>query len=181
MFNELLQLCFTFGLRLAPELSTFFRSLITLEGTLRTLCPGYLAIESAQQMAEEWFRARLTPTTAEQMAKDEMLRLLPVLRRLPTHVERLATQLERGQLTTRVTLFSDPGEVRVLTRLINRVVLGFIGCMVALLSVVLLSIKGGPAFTGDTSLYQFFGYFGLFCGSVVILRVLVAVLHDGLN
>ena len=31
------------------------------------------------------------------------------------------------------------------------------------------------------SLFQFFGYFGLFGASVLILRVIVAVLHDGLN
>ena len=37
------------------------------------------------------------------------------------------------------------------------------------------------AFTGTTSLYEFFGYFGLFCSTVLIMRVLVAVLRDGLN
>jgi len=41
MFNDLLQLFFTFGINLPPELSTFFRALITLEGTLTTLSPGY--------------------------------------------------------------------------------------------------------------------------------------------
>ena len=39
MFNELLQLLFAFGLVLPPELSTFFRALITLEGTITTLSP----------------------------------------------------------------------------------------------------------------------------------------------
>jgi hypothetical protein len=36
-------------------------------------------------------------------------------------------------------------------------------------------------FTGDTSLFQFFGYFGLFCSTVLILRVIVAIMQDGLN
>jgi ubiquinone biosynthesis protein len=49
------------------------------------------------------------------------------------------------------------------------------------LSVMLLGTQGGPPFTGDTSLFQFFGSFGLFCATVMILRVLVAVLRDGLN
>ena len=43
------------------------------------------------------------------------------------------------------------------------------------------SRRGGPPFTGDTSLFQFFGYFGLFCATVLILRVIVAILRDGLN
>jgi hypothetical protein len=46
---------------------------------------------------------------------------------------------------------------------------------------MLLGIKGGPEFTGETSLYEFFGSFGLFCGTVLIMRVLVAILRDGLN
>ncbi len=49
------------------------------------------------------------------------------------------------------------------------------------LTVMLLGTQGGPPFRGDTSLYQFFGYFGLFCSTVLILRVIVAVMRDGMN
>jgi ubiquinone biosynthesis protein len=61
------------------------------------------------------------------------------------------------------------------TRLLNRAVLAVLGSVVGLLSVMLLGTPGGPPFTGDTSLFQFFGYFGLFCASVLILRVIVAI------
>jgi ubiquinone biosynthesis protein len=40
MFNDLLQLFFAFGITLPPEFSTYFRALVTLEGTLTTLQPG---------------------------------------------------------------------------------------------------------------------------------------------
>jgi hypothetical protein len=80
-----------------------------------------------------------------------------------------------------VSLFSDADDVRVMTRLINRGALSFLGAAVGLISVMLLGIKGGPEFTGETSLYEFFGYFGLFCGTVLIMRVLVAILRDGLT
>jgi hypothetical protein len=46
---------------------------------------------------------------------------------------------------------------------------------------MLIGIKGGPEFTGDTTLYQFFGYFGLFCASILIMRVLIAIFHERLN
>jgi hypothetical protein len=49
------------------------------------------------------------------------------------------------------------------------------------MSVVLLGIRGGPPFTGSTTLFQLFGYFGLFCSTVLVMRVLVAVFRDGLN
>jgi hypothetical protein len=56
-----------------------------------------------------------------------------------------------------------------------------LGGLVGLLSALLLGTQGGPPFTGDTSLFQFFGYFGPFCATVLILRVMVANPRDGLN
>jgi ubiquinone biosynthesis protein len=181
MFNELLQLFFAFGITLPPEFSTFFRAMVTLEGTLTTLCPGYLVIDAAQAIAKEWARDRLTADTLQDLARQELLSLAPMLRRVPRHVDRLATIVERGDVRANVSLFRDPEDVRVVTRLVNRVVVAFLGGVVGVISVVLLGVQGGPPFTGSTSLYQFFGYFGLFCSTVLVLRVLVAVLRDGLN
>lgn len=181
MFNDLLQLLFSFGIALPPELSTFFRALVTLEGTLTTLCPGYQVIGATEVVAREWARDRLTPGSLEELARTELVSLAPILRRLPRHADRLATIALRGDLRARVSVLGDPDDVRVLTRLLNRAVVAFLGASVSVVSVLLLGIEGGPPFTGDTSLYTFFGYFGLFCGTVLVLRVLVAVFNDGLN
>ncbi|MGH9278075.1 MAG: ABC1 kinase family protein, partial [Acidimicrobiales bacterium] len=181
MFNELLQLLFAFGITLPPEFSTFFRGLVTLEGTLTVLAPGFLVIDAAQAIAAEWARDRLTPGSLNDMARQEIVALVPLLRKLPRHVDRLATIVERGDLRANVSLFGDERDVRELTRLLNRAVLAFLGGVVGIISVVLLGIPGGPPFAGDTSLYTFFGYFGLFCSVVLVLRVLVATLRDGLN
>jgi ubiquinone biosynthesis protein len=181
MFNELLALFFTFGIRVPAELSTCFRALVTLDGTLTTLAPGFPTIDVAQRIAMEWAKERLTPATVEEMARDELVRAVPTLRRLPRHVDRLATLAERGDLRFRVSMFSEPDDVLTLTRLLNRAVLAFLGGVVGVLSVMLLGTRGGPPFSGTTSLFQFFGYFGLFCATVLILRVVVAVLHDGVN
>jgi ubiquinone biosynthesis protein len=181
MFNDLLHLLFSFGVVLPAEFSTFFRALVTLEGTLTTLCPGYRVIDATERIVSEWARDRLQPATIEEFARAEVIRLAPVLRRLPRHVDRLATIVERGDLRARVSLFSVDEDVRVISRLVNRFVLAFLGGIVGVISVVLIGIKGGPVFTGTTSLYEFFGYFGLFCSTVLIMRVLVAVLRDGLN
>jgi ubiquinone biosynthesis protein len=181
MFTDLLQLLLTFGVSLPPEFSTFFRALVTLEGTLTTLSPGFLIIDAAQAVAGEWMAGQMAPDTLEQLARDEIIKLAPLLRRLPRHVDRLATIAERGDLRTQVSLFSVDEDVRVVTRLVNRVLLAFLGGVVGIISVVLIGIKGGPEFTGQTSLYEFFGYFGLFSSTVLVMRVLVSIFHDGLN
>jgi ubiquinone biosynthesis protein len=181
MFNELLQLLFSFGVVLPAEFSTFFRALVTLEGTLTTLCPGYLVIESAQRIAGEWFGQQLEPIALQNMARDEVMKLVPVLRRLPRHIDRLATMAERGDLHAHISLFSTDYDVRTITKLLNRVLLALIGGAVGIISVILIGIKGGPDFAGRTSLYEFFGYFGLFCSTILVMRVLVAIFRDGMN
>jgi ubiquinone biosynthesis protein len=181
MFNELLQLLFGFGVALPPELSTFFRALVTLEGTLSTMSPGYPVIDRAQGVALEWARERPLPETVQQVARQELIGLVPLLRRLPHRIDRLTALTARGDLTARISLFSLEEDVRVVTTLFNRAVLAFLGAFVGVISVVLLTIKDGPDFAGSTSLYQFFGYFGLFCSTVLVMRVLVAILRDGVN
>jgi ubiquinone biosynthesis protein len=181
MFNDLLQLFFTFGINLPPELSTFFRALITLEGTLTTLSPGYPVIDRAEAIATEWVRARLAPSTLEELAREELIRMGPLLRRLPRRLDRMANQIERGNFRARVSLFSDPHDEHVVTKLVNRTVLALVGGVVGLIGAILLGVKGGPPFAGDTTLYEFFGYFSLFCSVVLIMRVIVSVLHDGVN
>jgi ubiquinone biosynthesis protein len=83
MFNDLLQLFFTFGISLPPEFSTFICALVTLEGTLTTLCPGYLVIQAAEELAAEWARERLAPASLEELARNELASLALLLRRVP--------------------------------------------------------------------------------------------------
>ncbi|MEX2254087.1 MAG: AarF/UbiB family protein [Acidimicrobiia bacterium] len=181
MFNDLLQMMFGFGVQLPAELSTFFRALVTLDGTLQTLAPDYDTIGSAERIARQWMRASVTPDTFQTAARDELLRLVPTLRRLPRQIDRLLSTAERDGLRARVSLFSDDRDVAVVTRLTNRVVLAFLGGSVGVVSVGLIAIEGGPELAGDTSLFGFFGYFGLFCATVLVMRVLVGVLRDDSN
>jgi ubiquinone biosynthesis protein len=181
MLNDMMQLFFTFGMSLPAEFGTLFRALITLEGTLTTLSPGYLVIDEAQKLAAQWAGDQLSASSMREAATKELLTLAPILRRLPGHVDRIATMIERGNLSARVSLFGTPDDVRFVTRLVNRILLALIGTVGGIISVILIGTQGGPPFTGETTLFQFFGYFGLFWCLVLVLRVVVAVMRDGLN
>ena len=50
-----------------------------------------------------------------------------------------------------------PGTAEAVDR--DLLVLAGLGGLVGVRSVMLLDTQGGPPFTGDTSLFQFFGYF----------------------
>jgi len=177
----MLRLMFDFGITLPAEWTTFFRALIVLEGTLTTIAPGYSVIDAAEGIAASWVKAMINPGSVQSAVRDEIMRTVPILRRLPRHVDRAFTMLEREGVRVRVTHFADDHDEAVVSKLVNRVVLAFLAGAIGLLSVGLIAIEGGPEFLGDTSLLRVFGYFGLFCATVLAMRVIVAVLRDGLN
>jgi ubiquinone biosynthesis protein len=181
MFNAMLRLFFEFGITLPAEWSTFFRALIVLEGTLMTIAPDYSVIDAAESIAGQWVRAQITPGSVQQAVRDEILRTVPMLRRLPRHVDRAFSMLERDGIRVRVSHFQDANDTRFITTLVNRSILAFLSGTIGILSVGLIAIEGGPPFSGNTSLFQVFGYFGLFCSTVLAMRVIVAVLRDRLN
>jgi ubiquinone biosynthesis protein len=174
MLTELLQIMLALGIAMPPTTTLLFRTFVTLEGTIRTLCPGYPLITAAEEFAADLVRERATPSTWKDAAQDELLDLMPVLRRAPRHLDHVATLIERGEARAKVSLFSDDRDVRVVGDLVNRIVLTVLGGLVGLMSVALLAVPGGPQVSGSTSLFDVFGYMGLFLATVVLLRALLA-------
>ena len=119
-------------------------------------------------------------------ATDQVLGLLPVLRRLPRRLDRLTTSLERGTLTTSVRLLADDRDRHFVASMAGRAVLAFLGAAFGIISVMLLGVRGGPllvpaaARTGGTSLFHAFGYAGLFFSLVLTLRVIIAITREGI-
>ena len=177
--NDLMQLLTTFGLQVPIELTVFSRALVILEGTLATLVPGYQLTDHARELAEEW--AVIDPGgSMDEIVKRELLGLVPVLRQLPRRVDRVGDQLERGNLTVRVSLFSNPSDTTFVSKLVNRALLGFLGAVLGIISAVLLSASGGVGSDGS-ELVRVLGALGLIGGVVLMMRVAAAILREGLN
>lgn len=175
MFTALFQLLMDFGIVFPPELAAVFRALVTLEGTLNVFAPGFRIVDEARALAAEWLQASLRPDSLQQAATDELLSLLPVLRRLPRRLDRIATAAEQGTLSASVRVLADRRDTRFLAGLVDRAVLAFLGVM----SVLLIGTKAGAAITASLSTLQLFGYLGLFISVVLILRVIVAIARAG--
>ncbi len=184
--SDLMQLLITFGIRVPMEFTTFGRALVVLDGTLRTLAPGYQFSEAAQEVATEWVTAARGDEDAgevdlQALAQQELIAQLPTLRDLPRRTDRVLRLLEKGDVTTRVSLFSRDDDTRFVAKMVNRATLAFIGAAVALVAVLLLVSQSGPAFAGDVTLFQFLGYVGLFGATVLLLRVIAAIVREGQN
>ena len=182
MFNAMLRLMFDYGITMPAEWSTFFRALIVLEGTLTTIAPGYSVIDAAESIAAQVgpqpHQPELGAAGACATSCCAPCRCCGGCRATSTARSATwsATASGSGSRTspTSTTSVSSP-------RLVNRLVLAFLSGAIGLVSVGLIAIDGGPAFSDRTSLFRVFGYFGLFCATVLAMRVIVAVLRDGLN
>lgn len=175
--TDLLTVTAELGIALPAQAALMLRALATLVGTLETLDPGYPVVDRLAEAAGLEIRTRLTPSSASQLAQKELAALLPVLRRLPGHVDRIATQLERGHLTARVSLLGDPSDVRVLERLLDKVLLTVLGLGTVGLSIMLVQTSTGPLLGDGLYLTQLLGWSGMFAGTALVLRSLLGVLR----
>jgi ubiquinone biosynthesis protein len=165
-----------FGVRLPTDIVFLSRALVTLDGTLRVLAPGLSLMGAVAELVEAPGSSAVFDRN--EMIRDELLAILPYLRKLPDRVERILTLTARGEL--RVRTVTDEDSRRIVRTLVNRVVLAGIGAAVLAVSAVLLvAPDAGPAVADRTGLFEIFGYGGLLAGVVLVLRVVAAIARDG--
>ena len=180
MFNSLFRLLVSFGLVFPPMIGGVFRAMVTLEGTLVTLSPGFDIIAETGNLAGSWLGRMLSPTSLREAATDEALGLLPVLRKLPRRLDRIAASLEYGGLTASMRVLANESDRQFVSGLVGRAVLAFLGATLGIMSVMLIGTHGGPTFFPGTSLFHVLGYVGLFFSTVLILRVVIAISREGI-
>ncbi len=166
-----------FGLRLPTDVVLLSRALVTVDGTLRMLRPDISLVSAATQLVGG---AEGAPPIVDrqQIARDELLALVPHLRRLPERIDRILTLTGRGEL--RIRSIVDEDSRRIVRTLTNRLLLVLAGAAFLFTSTwLLVAAKEGPQVAGETSLFDVFGYGGLLIGTVLLLRVVAAIARDG--
>jgi ubiquinone biosynthesis protein len=95
--------------------------------------------------------------------------------------------LEHGNLSGNVCLFADQRDAGFVAGLLCRAIMAFVGATLGIMSVVLLSIRGGPmllpasAQGSGTSMFRALGYLGLFFSFVLVRRVIIATAREGIG
>lgn len=176
--NDLFTLIGTFGVRIPAELTTFARALVVLEGTLATLSPGYKLATEARPWLEDWAKSAMMPDNLDDALQQELIAQLPTLRALPRHADRIATQLQKGELLTRVSLFSQDVDTGFISRMVNRIVLSFLGAALGFIGMILVSADAG---TAEGQIVRVFGFLSLMGSAILMLRVVAAIVREGEN
>jgi ubiquinone biosynthesis protein len=175
MFSDLFRIVTDYGLSVPPEVAAVFRALGVLEGTLARLAPGLDLVTEARAFAARHGPGQVDAQVARQAVTEELTTLLPMLRRLPRRVERIASAAENGRLSVQVRLFADQRDRRHLTGLLHQVLLTILAATAGIMAALLLGTAGGPTVTATVSLYQLLGYNLLVVCAILALRVLVLI------
>jgi ubiquinone biosynthesis protein len=175
LLNDLLNVIVRFGLAVDPQLAGLFRAFTTLDGTLRTLDPQFDLLGEAQRLATAQGIGLPRPDAVAHDLADDLLELLPALRRIPGRLDHLAYLTERGELALQVRLFADTRDAEHVERLTDRLVLAFFSASIGIVAVLLLTLHTGPYLAGTTRLNDFLGYAGLTAATMLGLRALATV------
>lgn len=138
MFGSLTRLLARFDLRVPPNLAGAFRAIATFEGTLRALDPEFDVMAEGTRFADEHLGSITNPLDFIEAVKDEAMKALPQLRALPRQLSLIAGDLEHGRTTVNIRAFSDSGDRRFLTFLINELVIAAVGITLAVVATVLV-------------------------------------------
>ena len=102
LIRDVLSVMRRHDMRPPSSVTLLARSLLTIEGTLRLIDPGFsLTATSREVVLSDHSDAIGTP---QEILQREALRALPSLRTLPEHVETLANQLRSGRLSVQTEL-----------------------------------------------------------------------------
>ncbi|MBA3309647.1 MAG: AarF/ABC1/UbiB kinase family protein [Nocardioidaceae bacterium] len=174
-FAALFRLVTSYRLGIPPEVAAVFRGLATLEGTLATIDPDFDLLAQARDSGRDRVGHAMQPSRLRHSLEEEVMSLLPVLRRLPRRVDRVADAVEHGRMTVNVRLFAHPADRRVVTDLLHQALLTVLGAAAGVMAVLLLGNRGGPQVTASLGLFTLFGYGLLIIAVVLVLRVLVII------
>jgi ubiquinone biosynthesis protein len=178
MFTDLFRIVTAYGLAIPPDIAAVFRALATMEGTLAGLAPGFNIVVESRLYAATRFARQMNPDSLKAAATQELMTLLPVLRRLPRRIDRIGGALEEGRLSVNVRLFADERDRQVVTAIVHQVLLAFIGAATGVMSVLLLGTTGGPRLVADITLYQAIGYNLLVISVLIGLRLLFTIFRN---
>lgn len=175
MFGRLFRIVTSHGLSLPPEVAAVFRALATIEGTLARLAPGFDIVAEARAFSLRHLTERADHQRVRDEVAREVLGLLPMVRRLPRRIERIADAAEHGRFSLNVRLFSDERDRRHVTGMLHQVLLTVLAATTGLMAALLLGADTGPRVTPGVGLHQLIGYNLLLVSAILGLRVLVVV------
>jgi len=155
-------------------LTLLSRSLLTLEGTLGLLNPGFDFAGTGTELARA--DADDTMGTPDEIMQRELIRALPSLRTLPESMEAISGQLRAGRLTLRTEHFSGDDR-EVVDRWVSQMLVVISGGAGALASAGLLVAAGVTHAEDPRQALWVLGFGGLTFSATLLMRTVARAMR----
>jgi len=161
------------GVALPRALTVLARAMLTLDGTLRILDPGFRMGPSTQSHLTDMISAAHQDPRQEVMR--EVVRSLPSLRSLPQLGEDIGLQVRSGRLTLRTTRYAGTDRLWM-QYWIDTVVFAAVGVMGLLASVLMFVAAGMDGNQEWAAFLRIIGGIGLFISVAMQMRAIARIL-----
>lgn len=170
LVDDLMRIVQRHRLRFPTDLALLLKTLVMNEGVGRTLDPSFNMLEIARPYAQRALTRMWAPDAWLARLRRDAPDLLLSAERLPRRLERLLTQLERGDLTLTARLEERESDLRALARAGNRLAVAVLFAALIVALALLLQVYRPPV--GQTVLAFIFAAGFLGVGSLVIWLLL---------
>lgn len=174
IFRSLIEVIRAHRLALPPSLLLVFRTLASLEGSLRRIRPGYDMVARALSRAPHFALELVGPRELALTMQTQAMIATAQLRRAPRRLELLAQELEKGTLAIRLRTFEDQSERTWIEAVVGRFTTTLVGIALVATAVLLSTSGGGPSLTPDVPLHPFLGSAAGLGGLLLLLHGLRA-------
>ncbi|MDO5745942.1 MAG: AarF/UbiB family protein, partial [Micrococcaceae bacterium] len=138
VFTLMVSLLAKHRLSVPAEMTLAFRAVAVLEGTLRLLDPDFDLLSQAKAYGEARMRAALHPSSVAEALNNEVLSLLPMLKRLPRRLDAISGDLESGRLGINMRLLAHPQDRKMLLSMVHEAILTFLAGVTGIMATILL-------------------------------------------
>lgn len=171
-----------FGLHFYPSVNVALRAIVTLDGTLSIICPGFRIFSEVKDFSNDYLKSSFLkpfkhPGETKNLIEEELALMLPNIRKIPRRLDQLFRKVESGKIILHHDIFSDKANSMFVTQLFSRFILLMVGITFGIISVALLAISqfihNAYAIYLNTA-----AYLGLFLCAILLVRLSIQAIRD---
>jgi ubiquinone biosynthesis protein len=173
--DRVTQILIRHKLRLPSNLYLMDKALLTLEGILKQLDPGFNYVEAAQPYVAELVRRRRNPLRAVHSLRKNMSEFADAFIQLPRQIKATYRKFMHGDMRVSIHHEGLTDLIRNLDKSSNRLSFSIITAAIIVASSIIIHSGAGPMLFG----LPMFGLIGYLIAALLGLWILIGILRSG--
>lgn len=170
------------GMHFYPSVSVALRAIVTLDGTLRNIYPGFDIFQETKSFSNSYVKRSLKqpfkdPIGTKEYIEEEIALMLPNIRKIPRRIDQLIKKVESGRIILHHDIFSDKANSSFVMQLFSQFVLLMVGITFGVISVSLLAISQFMR-TAYAIYLNTAAYLGLFLCAILLVRLSIQAIRN---